>query len=110
MKTEAHCPTCGFPFSFWKLAFSYTLFTVYCKNCHWRIVIRGDKQIMWAEWAVVLLITFVLISFVTPRDWSRIVLLAVVWILSFEILEIIVALMIINWGHFSKPEEGDGGD
>jgi hypothetical protein len=109
MKTAARCPTCDFPFSFWKLAAAPTLFNVYCKSCRWRIAIKWDKQIMWAEGAVFILITFVLISFVLPDKWLRLLLLGVLWFGSFAMLEIIVALMIVNWGQFSRPEETDSG-
>ena len=110
MKTEARCPTCGFPFSFWKLAAALTLFNVYCKSCHWRIVIKWDKQIMRAEGAVFILITLILINFVLPKDASRLLLLGAIWLASLGMLEIIFALIVVNWGQFSRPEETDSGE
>jgi hypothetical protein len=110
MKTNACCPTCGFPFSFWKVAFALSPFSLYCDNCEWRIVIRGDKTIMWATIAVLALISVVIFSFMLPRNLPRLVLLSVLWLVCFEILEIIVGLMIINWGQFSQPEQADSGD
>ena len=110
MKTEAHCPTCGFPFSFWKVAFALSPFSIYCNSCGGRIVIRGDKSIMWATIAVLALISVVIFSFMVPQNLTRFVVLSALWFVCFQILEIIVALMIVNWGQFSKPEQADSGD
>jgi len=110
MKTEARCPTCGFPFSFLKVAFALSPFSIYCKSCGRRIVIRGDKSIMWAGIAVLALISVVLFSLIVPQNLLRLALLSALWLVCFEILEIIVALMIVNWGQFSKPEQADSSD
>ena len=106
MKTEAHCPTCGFPFSFWKVAFALTPFSIYCKKCGWRIVITAGKGIMWATIAVLALISFVLFRFVVPHNLPRLVLLSALWLVCFYLLEIVVALLIVNWAQFSKPTGG----
>jgi hypothetical protein len=60
---------------------------------------------MWAMIVALTLVTVVLANFIVPRDWARFVLLAVVWLVVLEILEIIVALIIINLDQFSKPDE-----
>jgi hypothetical protein len=65
---------------------------------------------MWAAAAVVILITFVVMSFALPQNGRRLLLLGAVWVGSFEMIEIITALMIINWGQFCKPEDADNGD
>ena len=110
MKTEALCPTCGFPFSFWKVAFAWTPFNIYCKSCGWRIVIKAGKSIMWAEIAALALISFVLFRFIVRQNLPRLVLLSALWVVCFYLLEIIVALLIVNWAQFSKPRQADSGD
>ena len=104
MRTKAPCPTCGVPFSFWRVAFAATPFSVYCWGCGWRIVIKNDKAIMWAELGVLAVVTIILISLIVPRNVPRIIVLAVLWVVFFEMIELIGALMIINKGRFSKPE------
>jgi hypothetical protein len=99
-----------FPFSFLKVAFALSPFSIYCKSCGWRIVIRGDKGIMWAAIAVLALLSVVLFSFIVRQNLLRLVLLCALWLVCFEILEITVALMIVNWGRFSTPEQADSGD
>ena len=110
MKTEARCPTCGFPFSFWNVAFARSPFTIYCKSCGWRIVITAGKSIMWAAIAVLTLMSFVLFQFIVAQNLPRLALLVALWLVCFYIVEIIAALMIVNWAQFSKPEQADGAD
>lgn len=108
LKTEAHCPTCNFPFSFWRVVFLLTPFQFYCKNCSRRIVIGHDKAFMGAAITVVALISIILFQFIIARDMRRLLILVVLWIVSFYIVEIITALVIVNVAQFYKPEEGDG--
>ena len=110
MKTEAHCPTCNFPFSFWRVAFLYSPFHLYCKNCGWRIVIRHDKAFMWSLLAAVGLISVILFNFIVARDIRRLLILCALWLVSFYVVEIIAGLVIVNVGEFSKPEESDNDD
>ena len=103
LKTEAPCPTCNVPFSFWRVVFAYTPFNLYCKNCRWRIVINPAWG--WAAAAAFIAISFILISFVRARDWSRLLVLGILWVILFYVIEIVVSLMIVNLAQFSKPEE-----
>jgi len=104
MKTEAHCPTCNFPFSFWRVAFLLDPFHFYCKNCRWRIVIGHDKRFMYGAIAAVAVISVILFQFLIARDMRRLLILAVLWIISFSIVEIITGLVIVNVARFYKPE------
>ena len=104
MKTKAHCPTCNFPFSFWRVAFLLTPFEFYCKNCGWRIVIGHGKQFMWGAIAAVAFISVILFQFIIARDMRRLLILAVLWLVSFYIIEVISGLLIVNVARFSKPE------
>ena len=105
MKTEAYCPTCNSRFSFWRVAFAYSPFALYCKSCRWRIVIIGDRKFMWAELAVLAMFSVILASFIIARDFSRLLILFALWLVFFIILEIIFALIIVNMAQFSKPAE-----
>ena len=105
MKTEAYCPTCNFPFSFWRVAFAYSPFALYCKNCRWRIVVVGDKKFMWAELGMLAIISIILANLIIARDFSRLLILGALWLVFFAILEIIFALIIVNMAQFSKPAE-----
>ena len=60
---------------------------------------------MWGMFAVLALITIILSNFIVPRNLPRFVVLVVLWLVSFEILEIIVAVMIINMAQFSRPDQ-----
>ena len=104
MKTEAHCPTCNFPFSFWRVAFLLNPFEFYCKNCGSRIVIGGDKVFLWSVFAALAVITFILSRFIIARDYWRLLIVAVLWLVAFEIVEIIAGLVIVNVARFYKPE------
>ena len=104
MKTEASCPTCNFPFSFWRVAFAYSPFQLYCKSCRWRIVIVGDKQFTWAALAAVAVVSVVLFKFIVARDLSRLLVLSAVWLVLFEMIEIIIGVIIVNVARFSRPE------
>lgn len=110
MKTEAHCPTCNYPFSFWRVAFLLNPFQFYCKNCGWRIVIGGDKTFLLSAVAAIAVISYILLQFIIPRDYGRLLILFVLWIVSFYIIEIITGLVIVNVAQFYKPEESDGDD
>lgn len=105
MKTEAHCPTCSFPFSFWRVAFAYSAFHFYCKRCRWRIVIGGDREFMWAALSVVAIISIILYSFIVARDLWRLLVLFAIWLVCFEIVAIIFGLIIVNVAQFSRPAE-----
>ncbi len=59
---------------------------------------------MWGMLAVLGLVTVILGNFILPRNLTRFVLLAVLWLVVFEVLQIIVALILINLSLFSKPE------
>jgi hypothetical protein len=104
MKTEAHCPTCNFPFSFWRVAFLLNPFEFYCKNCGWRIVIEHDKAFLWGAISVIALISVILFQFIIARDMRRLLILGVLWLVSFYIVEIITGLVIVNVARFYKPE------
>jgi hypothetical protein len=103
MKTRAHCPTCNFPFSFWRVAFLYDPFHFYCSNCRWRIVIGHDKAFLWGALAAIAVISFILLQFIIARDWWRLLILAVLWFVSFQIVAIITGLVIVNIARFYKP-------
>jgi len=104
VKTEAHCPTCNSPFSFWRLAFSFSPYHLYCQNCHWRIDIDA-KKFVWAEFVGLAVITLVLIKFVVAHNWWRLLILAVLWIVLVVILDLVVALLMVNLAQISKPDE-----
>ena len=105
MKTKAYCPTCEAPFSFWRVAFAFSPFTLYCHNCGWRIVIGRDREILWGTYGTFVVITLVLTRFIIARDWSRMAVLGVLWIFSFALIEIVGSLLIVNFAHFSTPEK-----
>ncbi len=63
---------------------------------------------MGAAITVVALISIILFQFIIARDMRRLLILVVLWIVSFYIVEIITALVIVNVAQFYKPEEGDG--
>lgn len=66
---------------------------------------------MWAELAVVAIVSVILFNFIVARDLWRVLVLFAIWLVSFVILEIIFALIIVNMAQFSRPEESvaDGG-
>ena len=110
MKTKAHCPTCNFPFSFWRVFFAYSPFSLYCKRCRWHIDIVEVRKFMWGVSAGLILITFSLMKFIIAGDMVRLLVLAALWLVLFFILDIIISLMIVNWAHFSKPDQSAGGN
>jgi hypothetical protein len=59
---------------------------------------------MWAAISAVALISVVLFQFIIARDMRRLLILAVLWLVSFYIVEIIIALVIVNVAQFYKPE------
>ena len=105
MKTKAHCPTCNYPFSFWRVVFLYSPFTFYCKNCRTRIVINWTQAYIGGVLAGLTLITVVLANFIVPRDSLRLLVLAALWLVLFEVLQIIVSLIIVNRNDFAKPDD-----
>ena len=104
MKTEAHCPTCNFPFSFWRVAFLLDPIHFYCKNCGWRIVIGNDRTFLWGAIATIAVISVILFQFIIARDFRRLLILFVLWLVSFYVVEIIIGLVIVNVARFYKPE------
>lgn len=62
---------------------------------------------MYAQLAGITAISLVLIKFVTARNWSRLLVLAVLWIVFVVILDIVIALLIVNLAQLSTPEEGE---
>jgi hypothetical protein len=103
LKTKALCPTCNLSFSFWRVAFALSPYHLYCKNCRWRIVMNPAWG--WAAWAAFIIISLILIRFVRPGDWSRLLVLGVLWVVFFLIIEIIVSLLIVNMAQFSKLDD-----
>ena len=63
---------------------------------------------MGAAITVVALISIILFQFIIARDMRRLLILVVLWIVSFYIVEIITALVIVNVAQFYEPAEGDG--
>ena len=109
MKTEAHCPNCNSPFSYWRLVFSSSPYHLYCYNCHWRIDIDA-KKFVWAMLAGVTTISLVLTRFVVANNWSRLLVLAVLWLVLVFILDIIIAVLTVNLAQISKPDENEPDD
>lgn len=62
---------------------------------------------MYAQLAGITAISLVLIKFVTARNWSRLLVLAVLWIVLVIILDIIIALLMVNLAQISKPDENE---
>ena len=65
---------------------------------------------MWGMLAGMLLITYILAQFMIPRDFTRLLILAVLWIAGIALLDIVISLMMVNWAQLSKPEETGGED
>jgi len=63
---------------------------------------------MWAMLAVLAVISVILFNFIVPQDMTRLLVVGVLWLVLFEVLEIIFALMIVNWADFSKPVQSAG--
>lgn len=59
---------------------------------------------MWGTFAALTLISIILFQFVIARDMRRLVILAVLWLVSIYVVEIITALVIVNVARFYKPE------
>jgi len=104
VKTEAHCPTCDFPFSFWRLVFGMNPFHLYCYTCHSRIDIEATK-FMWAAFVGLVAITVVLSKFIIAHNWSRLLVLAILWLILAFILDIVIAVMMVNLAQISKPDD-----
>ncbi|HEU4833732.1 MAG TPA: hypothetical protein VFS90_04925 [Pyrinomonadaceae bacterium] len=62
---------------------------------------------MYAQLAGITAISLVLIKFVTARNWSRLLVLGVLWIVLVVILDIIIALLMVNLARISKPDENE---
>ena len=105
MKTKAYCPTCEFPFSFWRLACAYSPFAFYCVNCNTRIVIGRATSFMWGLLVGIVGMTFLLANFIIPRDMVRLAVLVVLWLASVFVISFIVALLMVNMGQFYAPDE-----
>ena len=86
------------------MAFLLDPFHFYCRNCSWRIVIGHDRIFLWGALAAVGVISFILLQFIIARDMWRLLILAVLWLVSFQIVAIITALVILNVARFYKPE------
>jgi prepilin signal peptidase PulO-like enzyme (type II secretory pathway) len=106
VKTEALCPTCKYPFSLWNLVFAFTPVHLYCGNCHWRIDIKATK-FMWAEFAGLTAISLILAQFIVAHNWSRLLVLGVLWIILIVILDITIALLMVNLARISKPDRNE---
>lgn len=79
-------------------------FHFYCKNCHWRIVIGHDKAFLYGALAVVAVISVILFQFIIARNMGRLLILFVLWVVSFYIVAFITGLVIVNVARFYKPE------
>lgn len=79
----------------------------YCWSCGWLIVISGAKKFWWGLWAAIVVISFVLIGFLRAHDVKRALALMVLWLVAIVIVDIITALIIVNVGHFHRPDEFD---
>jgi hypothetical protein len=62
---------------------------------------------MGAMLAGIIVISFVLTRFVVARNWSRLLVLAALWFVLVFILDIVVALLMINLAQISKPDENE---
>lgn len=79
-------------------------FHFYCKNCHWRIVIGHDKAFLYGALAVVAVISVILFQLIIARNMGRLLILFVLWVVSFYIVAFITGLVIVNVARFYKPE------
>jgi len=60
---------------------------------------------MWGVLAVLAVISVILFQFIIPRDMWRLLILFVIWVVSFYVVEIVTGLVIVNVATFSKPDE-----
>jgi len=74
-------------------------------SCGWLIVFDGVKKFMWVMLAGLILITAILVQFLLPRDFTRLLIVGSLWIVLILVLDIVVSLMIVNWVHLSKPAD-----
>ena len=58
--------------------------------------------------AAVAIISVILFQFIIARDTQRLLVLGVLWLVSFYVVEIITGLVIVNVAQFYKPEESAG--
>ena len=63
---------------------------------------------MYGAIAVVAVISLILFQFIIARDMWRLLILGVLWLVSFEIVAIITGLVIVNVAQFYKPEPDTG--
>jgi hypothetical protein len=52
-------------------------------------------------------ISLVLTRFVVANNWSRLLVLAALWLAPVFILDIIIAILMVNLAQISKPDEND---
>jgi hypothetical protein len=52
-------------------------------------------------------ISLVLTRFVVANNWSRLLVLAALWLALVFILDIIIAILMVNLAQISKPDEND---
>jgi len=55
-------------------------------------------------------ISLVLTRFVVANNWSRLLVLAVLWLVLVFILDIIIAVLTVNLAQISKPDENEPDD
>lgn len=59
---------------------------------------------MWGALAALAVISIILFNFIIARDIRRLLILVVLWLVLFQVVEIIVGLIIVNFAHFSRPD------
>jgi hypothetical protein len=57
--------------------------------------------------AGIIVISLVLTRFVVANNWSRLLVLAALWLAPVFILDIIIAILMVNLAQISKPDEND---
>jgi len=103
MRTQANCPTCEHPFSFLKVAFAIAPFRIFCNHCRSQIIIENFRKYLWVLLFGIAVITGILLNFANRYDMGRVFLLVVIWIALYEVLEVCIGLLVVNYGRFSKP-------
>jgi hypothetical protein len=103
MKTQAPCPTCHRPFSFWRIVFAWTPQYFYCLSCGYRIDLENAKRYSLVFAAVLVAIIFLLMKSLTPNR-TGLFIFFVLLIGAMVTLDIILALVIVNTGRFTKPD------
>jgi hypothetical protein len=103
MKTQAPCPTCNRPFSFWRIVFAWTPQHFYCLSCGYRIDVENAKRYSLGFAAVLVAITFLPMKFLN-HNLTGLFIFFVLWMAAVVSLDIILALVIVNTGRFTKPD------